>query len=232
MGKVFSDKKCDICGLQGKVIETWGKNYCRPCWNKKPKGTIGHSGMIKIPGFAYEDSLPFEAGLNLVAVPKGDRIFSNLYLRHYPESKGIVGRQCNYIIKFCGHIVGIIGANSPPLHYKVFDNYFGVGKEKNYLNNNVFRLTDHDKNLGTKVLRLFRKKIKRDYKQKYGDELRGLVTFVEPPRIGTVYKADNWTYLGETQGKKCTRRGDHGKWINKEWSTGTQKLIFAYKFNE
>jgi len=57
----------------------------------------------------------------------------------------------------------------------------------------------------------------------------GIVTFVEPPRTGSVYKADNWDYLGKTQGKKCSRRGNHGKWINKEWGEGTKKLIFAKK---
>ncbi|KKM13642.1 hypothetical protein LCGC14_1714190 [marine sediment metagenome] len=33
-----------------------------------------------------------------------------------------------------------------------------------------------------------------------------------------------------TQGKKMTRRGDHGKWLNKEWSVGTKKHIYAYKY--
>lgn len=230
MGKVFLNKICDVCGKRGKVIETWGKKYCRPCWDKKPKRGHGHSGMIKDRGFAFSDTLPFDKGLRLVPVRKGDRVFSNLYLRHYPESKGIVGRQCNYLIHENGSVVGIIGANSPPLGFKKFETIFGVGKEKQFLNNNVFRLIKQKKNLGTQVLRLFRKKVKANYFKKYGDKLLGLITFVEPPRDGAIYKADNWQFLGMTQGKRCTRRGDHGKWINKEWSTGTSKLIFSYKF--
>jgi len=75
---------------------------------------------------------------------------------------------------------------------------------------------------------MFRKRIEDDYKKNYGDTLIGLVTFVELPRDGAIYKADNWDYLGLTQGKEMRRQGNHGKWVNKEWfANGTKKLIFA-----
>ena len=173
--------------------------------------------------------MPFSKDISLVRVPKSDPIFATLFLEHYPQSKGILGRQLNYLIMRGGEILGIIGANSPPLNYKKFRKYFNVDNDLNFLNNNVFRLIVHEKNLGTKVLKPFRKTIKKDYKEKYGDDLIGLVTFVEPPRTGAVYKADNWDYLGMTQGKRCLRRGSLGKWINKEWSEGTKKHIFARK---
>jgi len=231
MGKVYKNKTCDVCGKTGRVIETWGKLYCRSCWDKKPKKGDGHSGMIKIRDFAFSDKLIYEPGLKLCPTTKGNRVFSNLYLRHYPDSKGIWGRQCNYIIEQDGQIVGIIGANGPPLRFKKFEAVFGTNMESHYLNNNVFRLIIRQKNLGTRTLRLFRCTVARDYWSKYGDKLVGLVTFVEPPREGIVYRADNWRYLGMTEGKRCVRRGDHGKWINKEWSTGTKKLIFCYTLN-
>lgn len=231
MGKVYQNKKCDICGYVGRVIETWGMKYCRSCWDKKPKKGDGHSGMIKIRDYAFSNSLIYEPGLKLTPTTKGNKLFSNLFLRHYPNSKGIVGRQCNYIIELDGEIMGIIGANSPPLRYKKFEEVFCEDNEKHYLNNNVFRLIRHTKNLGTQVLKLFRHRVVLDYFKKYGDKLFGLVTFVEPPRTGIVYRADNWYCLGVTEGKRCFRRGDHGKWINKEWSMGTKKLIFCCVFN-
>ena len=230
MGKVFYDKKCDECGKVGKVIETWGRKLCKECWNKTPKRGQGHSGMIKLKTLSYIQNLFPHEELHLEKTPKGNKVFATLYLTHYPESKGIVGRQCNYFVKRKGEILGIIGGNSPPLNYKKFNKYFGEEfTELNWLNNNVFRLIHHEKNLGTKVLKLFRNTIKKDYTTQYGDNLIGLITFVEPPRSGAVYKADNWDFLGYTQGKHCYRRGDHGKWINKEWTTGTKKLIFAKK---
>lgn len=151
------------------------------------------------------------------------------YLAHYPGSKGIVGRSLNYFIKKDGKEVGIIGVNSPPLNYKKFREYFGTEDEKKFVNNNVFRIIETEKNLGTKVLKMFRKRIKKDYKEKYGDELLGIITFVEPPRTGAVYKADNWDYLGETEGISVTlRQEDRENWSNKGWhKTGVRKHIFA-----
>jgi len=229
MGKVFKNKICDICGkLKPKVIECWGKKHCPECFEARPKtGIVGHSGMVSDPNIMNQRMLAFDTNLKLTKVPKGDKVFATLYLAHYPESKGIVGRQCNYLVERKGEVLGIIGANSPPLNYKIFNNFFKEYTEKNWLNNNVFRLIYNEKNLGTRTLKMFRERVKKDYEKQYKDILIGLVTFVEPPRTGAVYKADNWTYLGMTQGIRCTRRGSLGKWINKEWSKGTKKYIFA-----
>jgi len=231
VGKVFKNKKCDSCDLIGQVIETWGRKYCKKCWDSKPKRGGGNSGMVPMKDLVFQDGFAFESGLHLQRTRKGEKLFATLYLTHYPESKGIVGRQVNYYIVIDGKTVGIVGGNSPPLRYLKFNNYFGEKySEKNWLNNNVFRLIEREKNLGTQVLKLFRRCAKQDYEERYGDILVGLVTFVEPPRTGAVYKADNWDSLGITQGKRCFRRGDHGKWINKEWGLGTKKLIFAKQF--
>lgn len=227
MGKVFKNKKCEICGKVGKVIETWGHMYCKKCWDKKPKKGDGHSGMIKQEGIFNQAFLPFPDELKLERCKKSNPYFATLYLNHYPKSKGIVGRQVNYLIKRNGILIGIIGANSPPLNFLKFRRFFNVKDELNFLNNNVYCLIVHEKNLGTKVLKLFRNKLKKDYYEKYGDKLIGLITFVEPPRTGAMYKADNWIYLGMTEGKHCSRSGSLGKWINKEWSIGTKKHIFV-----
>ena len=56
----------------------------------------------------------------------------------------------------------------------------------------------------------------------------GLITFVEPPRTGALYKADNWIYIGETQGIEVKRRGD--TWIKKSYMQGDKKYIYGYKY--
>ena len=89
------------------------------------------------------------------------------------------------------------------------------------------RIIENGRYYASHILRLFRERIKIDYTSKYKDELVGIITFVEPPRKGILYKADNWDYLGMTQGVRCFRRGDLGKWVNKEWTKGTQKHIYA-----
>lgn len=233
MGKVFRNKICDICGREGRVIESWGKKYCKKCFDKKPKRGQGHSGMVKVNdvkknGLLSQSSL-FPENLSLELTTKGNKLFATLFLEHYPKSKGIMGRQLNYFIKRKGMVVGIIGVNSPPINYKKFREYFGTDDEKLFVNNNVFRIIKSHKNQATQVLKLMRTRVKSDYKKRYTDELIGIITFVEPPRTGAIYKADNWDYLGMTQGKKVVRRGSLGKWTNKEWSEGTKKHIFAIK---
>jgi len=184
--------------------------------------------MIVLKKWNYQYSLFPKMGLVLERTTKGDKIFSTLYRTHYPKSKGIIGRQINYFIKKDGELLGIIGGSSPPLRYRKFSAYFDSQYTMlNWLNNNVFRLIVHEKNLGTQILKLFRQQIKIDYEEKYGDELVGLVTFVEPPRNGAIYRADNWTFLGMTQGRTCRRPGKE-----KQWSAGTQKLIFAIKLKK
>ncbi|KKM13641.1 hypothetical protein LCGC14_1714180 [marine sediment metagenome] len=195
MGKVFHNKICDVCGGEGKVIETWGKKYCKECYDKKPKRGNGHSGMVAVDeitrdGLLSQSSL-FGEGLVLELTKKGNKLFATLYLEHYPESKGILGRQLNYFIKRDGMVVGIVGVNSPPINYKKFRNYFQTDNEKLFVNNNVYRIVKSKKNQATQVLKLLRLRIRKDYKKRYGDELMGIITFVEPPRTGNIYKADN-----------------------------------------
>lgn len=229
MGKVYSNRICSKCGFEGRVIESWGTNYCKPCYDAKPKRKGGNGGMTLDPNLVLDDHTDASTGIVLEPVAKGNKIFSTLFLQHYPGSKGIMGRSINYLVRLNGKIAGIIGANSPPLNYKKFRAYFNTEDEKAFVNNNVFRLVINEKNLGTQVLRLFRNTLQRDYTTKYGDTLLGIVTFVEPPRTGAMYKADNWTALGETQGKSPKKR-DMERWENKEWGEGTKKLIFAKRF--
>jgi len=138
------------------------------------------------------------------------------------------------LISYKGKTIGIIGCNSPPQSVKSVDDFFLINTEnrseklKKIMNNNVFRIVKNEPNLATKILRVFRKRIVKDYKKKFGERLLGLITFVEPPREGVCYKADNWDFLGKTKGFSCKRRGAEGEWITKQWEkTGVKKMIFA-----
>jgi len=68
-------------------------------------------------------------------------------------------------------------------------------------NNIVYALHGHlDKNAGSKFLKLLRGDARLWWKQRYGDDLRAMQTFILPPRTGAMYKADNWQQLGSTTG--------------------------------
>jgi len=183
----------------------------------------------------YYDNDIKEEKLYLKPIKKSNKLFVKWFIEHYPESKGIVGRQINFLIYSYGKPIGIIGFASPPLNYKKFNQFFELDSKnkssenaKLFLNNNVFRIVYTEKNLGTQILKLARKQLFKIYKEKYNQELLGLITFVEPPRTGSLYKADNWSYIGETQGIEVKRRGN--EWIEKQYIIGDKKYIYGYKY--
>jgi len=241
---------CADCGKKGRY-GYWGRYYCRECFLKRfgkdPDSVVdskgrGHSGMLPLSDEELKRALGqlFILGsgedILLIRVPKGNKVFASLYLTHYPQSKGIVGRSLCYLIIYKNQLAGIIGVNSPPYSVEAVNKFFGITKEnrdeklRRILNNNIFRLIIREKNLGTRVLKVFRRRVKEDYEKIYGDLLEGLITFVEPPLSGAVYKADNWTYLGMTKGYGVLRRGE--RWFDKKWVEKTPKHIFAYKLQK
>lgn len=226
--------ECEKCGSKEKTYDSFGHWICKKCLQKRKTGKKGHSGMIYNKDTCVTQTAFVDDGLYLLKCQKSHPIFVKWYLEHYPESKGICGRQFNYLIYYNKKPIGIIGANSPPLNYKIFNSYFnidGSGEScKYFMNNNVYRIVHSRINFGTQILKLFRDTLLRDYYNKYNQALIGLITFVEPPRTGSIYKADNWVYLGETQGISIKRRGE--KWVSKQYSVGTVKHIFGFKYRE
>jgi len=222
--------KCYKCKKEKKTVKTFGKEICLDCLEKRKTGKKGHSGMIYNKDIKSANYCNLTTGLKLLKVRKSHPLFVKWYIEHYPKSKGIVGRQLNYLIYYNGKPVGIISAVSPPLNYKKFREYFNVKDDLEFVNNGVFRIVKSPKkNFATQVLKRFRLIIKKDYEKKYGNILLGIITFVEKPRNGGIYLADNWEKIGETQGVEVRRRGD--SWINKTYTkTGNKKLIFGYKY--
>jgi|TARA_R110000787_G_scaffold133210_1_gene245520 hypothetical protein len=227
----MSDEVCYLCQREVRTYMTFGKAKCQDCIEKSKTGIPGNSGMIYHADHSHQFGMLFVTDkIVLERVPKSHPTFVKWYMDHYPGSKGIVGRQMNYLIHHDELPIGIISGASPPRNYKKFRKFFSVDDDLGYLNNNVYRIVHKpdDKNIGTKVLKIFRLRVRQDYRERYGDDLLGLVTFVEPPRTGAIYKADNWIYLGKTQGITVRRRGDD--WMEKQYMEGIKKHIFAYRY--
>lgn len=225
---------CFVCGKQGKY-GVFGRYYCEGCYAKRPKRGHGSGGLIALPEeelkVELETDRPFHSKPYFLKVSKGNKIFASLYLSHYPASKGIVGRSINYIIFYKNRIYGIIGLTNPPYSVLPVDKFFKISKEnrntKNLelANNHVFRLIIDEPNLASQCLRLLRIVGAKDWNEKYNVELKGILTFVEPPRDGICYKADNWSYLGMTKGFGTTQRS--GRWEVRKWVKKTPKHIYA-----
>jgi hypothetical protein len=118
-----------------------------------------------------------------------------------------------------GNQIGAIGLSSATIAVAVRDKFIGWDnptKIKNLChlaNNSRFCLAQPRisiKNAASSTLKQLRIVGAKRWKEKYGDDLVLLETFVQPERdeeynnyklrCGACYKADNWIFVGETQG--------------------------------
>ena len=158
--------------------------------------------------------------------------------RHYVPNNGAVGQQLHYLIYLDGKICGIISGGSAAYAVGCRDTYFGITKDNRrialngIIDNTVFRLEQNLPNLGTQILAMWRKRIAKDWYDKYGVKVAGFETFIveESYRKGAMYKADNWDFVGETQGstkfhlhgvdKKFERVKTNSKLVYCKWVKG------------
>ena len=148
-------------------------------------------------------------------------------------NNGAVGQQIHYLIYLDKEIVGIISGGSAAYAVGARDAYFGINKENRRIalngivDNTVFRLEKNLPNLGTQILAMWRKQIAKDWEQRYGVKVCGFETFIveESYRKGAMYKADNWDYVGETQGS--TKFHQHGVEKKFERREVEKKLVYC-----
>lgn len=142
------------------------------------------------------------------------------YHSYVPSFKS-VGRRIDWLISIDGNIVGMIGIGSstyPPC--KDILRYLNITKNEykgifnTIANNWRFCMKENIKNAGTQILKQLRINAPIEWKNKYGDELHYLITFVGGGHNGAVYKADNWKCIGETSGLP-NHRSVSMKWDSK-----------------
>ena len=166
---------------------------------------------------------------------RSDPRYQEIRDRHYVPNNGCHGQQIHFLIWYKDNIVGIISGASSVYAVKSRDDFFNIPcnrdeKQKKYLpaiiNNVVFRLECHEKNLATRVLAKFRKVAAELWFELYNIPVIGFETFVveEDWRKGALYKADNWTFCGQTAGSTKSHKG----LINKSERVKTNsKLVYC-----
>lgn len=172
--------------------------------------------------------------IDLVRVKRTNLEYQDIRNRHYVANRGCHGQQLHYLIKLNDETVGIISGASSVWAVAARDTFFGLTKENrraglpSIVNNVVFRLERHTPNLATRVLALWRKHVSVDWQEKYNVEVHGFETFVVESDIrkGALYRADNWTFLGETAGNTKAHKGLNTPSVRVATS---KKLIFAVK---
>lgn len=175
--------------------------------------------------------------LELINCKRTDKEYQYIRDKHYVPNHGTIGRQCHYKIKYKNNIVGIITGASAVFACKPRDTYFNINKDNRVdkigkiICNTVFRLEENIPNLGTQILSMWRKQNALDWYVKYGVVPIGFETFIYGiNRLGSMYKADNWVYCGETTGSTKYRPAGTGGLYSKHTRIKTnKKLIFCKK---
>lgn len=129
---------------------------------------------------------------------------------HYLGHQVIVGSQLRYFIHCSEGLLGCIAFASAAWSVKPRDKWIGwdhQARKQNlhYIINNVrFMILPWVKsqNLASRILSICAKQVPQDWQKRYGYYPLLFETFVEKERFqGTSYKAANWIYAGNTQGR-------------------------------
>jgi hypothetical protein len=143
---------------------------------------------------------------------KRDSLLWNAYIQrhHYLGHQLMPGAQLRYFVRTEGHIIAALGFGASAWKVKPRDNTIGwtsAQRRRNLhliVNNARFLILPwiNCKNLASRVLALTSRRLTEDWHARYAYRPVLLETFVEKPRFaGTCYKAANWQYLGDTQGR-------------------------------
>lgn len=150
--------------------------------------------------------------LEIDLVTKGWSSLWNEYIDryHYLGYTRLPGAQLRYFVRSGGDMMALLGFGSSAWKTQPRDKYIGWTASERKANlhlvvNNVRFLIlpwIQSKNLGSRILSMLARRIRSDWDDCYNYRPVLLETFVDKSRFaGTCYKAANWQYLGDTQGR-------------------------------
>jgi hypothetical protein len=135
---------------------------------------------------------------------------------HYLGSLPKIGETLWYLASWHDQWVALLSFSTPAWKCAARDRWIGWDFRHQYdrlhlvTNNSRFLILPdyHLPNLASRILSLCQKRLPCDWQQSFGHPVLLLETFVDPQRFhGTVYKASNWLYVGDTKGFRRTRQG-------------------------
>jgi len=135
---------------------------------------------------------------------------------HYLGALAKISETLWYVATFADQWVALVSFSAPALKCSVRDRWIGWNFRHQYdrlklvTNNSRFLILPdwHFPNLASRVLSLCQKRLPTDWQAIFGHLVVLLETFVDPQRFqGTIYKAANWIYVGDTRGFHRTGRG-------------------------
>lgn len=147
------------------------------------------------------------------SLPKINRLLEE---HHYLGSLKPMGERLYYVASDAtGRWLGVLVFSAAANHLKHRDQWIGWTTEQRrrrlslITNNSRFLLLPATSvpNLGSRILRLVLDRLSRDWQIHYGHPVLVVETFVDPEKFnGTVYTAQGWRELGQTDGWGRHRR--------------------------
>jgi hypothetical protein len=135
---------------------------------------------------------------------------------HYLGALPKISETLWYIATLDGQWTALLSFSAAALKCSARDRWIGWNYRHQYdrlklvTNNSRFLILPdwHLPNLATRILSLCQKRLCTDWQQAFGHPVVLLETFVDPQRFaGTIYKAANWIYVGDSKGFRRTRWG-------------------------
>jgi hypothetical protein len=169
----------------------------------------------RLPDQAQQQLLN-EVCVHLALRPQLPRLYQLLDRHHYLGSLKPVGERLHYLATDgAGHWLAILVFSAAANHLRAREEWIGWSNEQrrrrlSLITNNCrfVLLPDYEvPNLGSRILRLTLDRLSADWQAHYGHPILAVETFVDPGQFrGTVYTANGWIELGETDGWGRQRR--------------------------
>lgn len=135
---------------------------------------------------------------------------------HYLGALPKIGHTLWYVATWRGEWVALVSFSAAAWKCGARDRWIGWNFRFQYdrlhliANNSRFLILPehHHPNVASRVLSLCEQHLLQDWPQRFGYPLLLLETFVDPRYFhGTIYRAANWHYVGDTRGFRRTRAG-------------------------
>jgi len=145
------------------------------------------ASIYPMEGAVSTTSLPLQSwspDLYLEFCSAGDPRYEAIRKDHYVVHKGCHGQQIHFLVWYKNQIAGIISGGSPVFATAARDSFFKITKENRtkvingIVDNVVFRLVNHERNLGSRVLSLWEKAAVETWETLYGVKVFGFETFI------------------------------------------------------
>jgi hypothetical protein len=154
--------------------------------------------------------------VQLVSRLEEQRFQKLMQTHHYLGALPKISETLWYVATFADQWIALLSFSAAALKCSARDRWIGWDFRHQYdrlklvTNNSRFVILPdwHFPNLASRILSLCHKKLPADWQATFGHPIVLLETFVDPQRFqGTIYKAANWIYVGNTKGFHRTRQG-------------------------